>query len=125
LYYSFHAGGIHFIMLGAYVDYNRTGMLGMLNLNTWILNNYVWPIYTHPGAQYSWLEKDLQRVDRGVTPWVVASWHAPWYNSYASHYQEFECMRQEMEGLLYQHGVDIVFSGHVCISAQLIIHLLL
>ncbi|VAI17406.1 unnamed protein product [Triticum turgidum subsp. durum] len=88
-YYSFNAGGIHFIMLGAYVDYNRTG------------------------AQYSWLEKDLHKVDRRVTPWVVASWHTPWYNSYSSHYQEFECMRQEMEGLLYQHGVDIVFSGHV------------
>ncbi|VAI31579.1 unnamed protein product [Triticum turgidum subsp. durum] len=88
-FYSFNAGGIHFIMLGAYVDYNRTG------------------------AQYSWLEKDLQKVDRRVTPWVVASWHTPWYNSYSSHYQEFECMRQEMEGLLYQHGVDIVFSGHV------------
>ncbi|KAG5611823.1 hypothetical protein H5410_023104 [Solanum commersonii] len=24
LYYSFNAGGIHFIMLGAYVDYNQT-----------------------------------------------------------------------------------------------------
>jgi len=24
-YYSFDAGGIHFIMLGAYVDYNSTG----------------------------------------------------------------------------------------------------
>ncbi|CAO2189006.1 unnamed protein product [Urochloa humidicola] len=88
-YYSFNAGGIHFIMLGAYVDYN------------------------HTGAQYSWLEKDLQRVDRRVTPWVVAAWHPPWYNSYSSHYQEFECMRQEMEDLLYRHRVDIVFSGHV------------
>ena len=68
------------------------------------------------GAQYLWLEKDLQRVDRRVTPWVVAAWHSPWYNSYSSHYQEFECMRQEMEDLLYQHRVDIVFSGHVSIS---------
>jgi hypothetical protein len=25
-------------------------------------------------------------------------------------------MRQQMEGLLYQHGVDIVFSGHVSLS---------
>lgn len=25
LYYSFDAGGIHFIMLGGYMDYNRTG----------------------------------------------------------------------------------------------------
>lgn len=25
LYYSFDAGGVHFIMLGAYIDYNQTG----------------------------------------------------------------------------------------------------
>ncbi|KAL5990161.1 Purple acid phosphatase 23 [Asimina triloba] len=48
-----------------------------------------------------------------VTPWLVAAWHPPWYNSYSSHYQEFECMRQEMEAILYQYGVDMVFSGHV------------
>ncbi|XP_076951645.1 purple acid phosphatase 23-like isoform X1 [Bidens hawaiensis] len=88
-YYSFDAGGVHFIMLGAYVDYNRTG------------------------AQYSWLQKDLSRLNRSVTPWLVAAWHSPWYNSYSSHYQEFECMRLEMEQLLYQYRVDIVFSGHV------------
>lgn len=88
-YYSFNAGGIHFIMLGAYVDYNSTG------------------------AQYAWLKEDLHKLDRTVTPWLVAAWHPPWYNSYSSHYQEFECMRQEMEALLYHHGIDIVFSGHV------------
>ncbi|KAJ1694365.1 hypothetical protein LUZ63_011063 [Rhynchospora breviuscula] len=88
-YYSFNAGGIHFIMLGAYIDYNRTG------------------------AQYSWLKEDLKGVDRKLTPWLVAAWHPPWYNSYSSHYQEFECMRLEMESLLYNYGVDIVFSGHV------------
>ncbi|CAH8351245.1 unnamed protein product [Eruca vesicaria subsp. sativa] len=88
-YYSFDAGGVHFVMLGAYVDYNQTG------------------------AQYAWLKEDLSKVDRGVTPWLVATMHPPWYNSYSSHYQEFECMRQEMEELLYQHRVDIVFAGHV------------
>ncbi|GLT56413.1 hypothetical protein SLA2020_294560 [Shorea laevis] len=88
-FYSFDAGGVHFVMLGAYVDYNSTG------------------------AQYAWLKKDLNQVDRNVTPWLVAAWHPPWYNSYSSHYQEFECMRLEMESLLYQYGVDIVFSGHV------------
>ncbi|XP_047307836.1 purple acid phosphatase 23 [Impatiens glandulifera] len=88
-YYSFQAGGVHFIMLGAYVDYNTSG------------------------AQYAWLKEDLHNVDRSLTPWLVAAWHPPWYNSYSSHYQEFECMRQEMEDLLYQYGVDIVFSGHV------------
>ncbi|KAK4388037.1 Purple acid phosphatase 23 [Sesamum angolense] len=88
-FYYFDAGGIHFIMLGAYVDYNQTG------------------------AQYRWLEKDLRNIDRNTTPWLVAAWHPPWYNSYSSHYQEFECMRLQMETLLYQYGVDIVFSGHV------------
>ncbi|CAN1278715.1 Purple acid phosphatase 23 [Linum perenne] len=88
-YYSFDAGGIHFIMLGAYIDYNTTG------------------------AQFAWLQKDLNQVDRNKTPWLVAAWHAPWYNSYNSHYQEFECMRQEMEALLYHYHVDVVFNGHV------------
>ncbi|XP_059307988.1 purple acid phosphatase 23 isoform X1 [Lycium ferocissimum] len=89
LYYSFDAGGVHFIMLGAYVDYNQTS------------------------AQYAWLQDDLEKVDRRVTPWLVAAWHSPWYNSYSSHYQEFECMRQEMEEILYTYRIDIVFSGHV------------
>lgn len=31
LYYSFNAGGIHFIMLGGYVDYNRTGESSLQN----------------------------------------------------------------------------------------------
>lgn len=30
LYYSFNAGGIHFIMLGGYVDYNNTGSASKL-----------------------------------------------------------------------------------------------
>lgn len=66
-----------------------------------------------PGAQYAWLKKDLGQVDRSVTPWLVAAWHPPWYNSYSSHYQEFECMRKEMEVILYKYRVDVVFSGHV------------
>lgn len=88
-YYSFNAGGIHFIMLGAYISYDMSG------------------------HQYKWLEKDLANVDRSVTPWLVATWHPPWYSSYSSHYREAECMRVEMEALLYSYGVDIVFNGHV------------
>lgn len=69
--------------------------------------------YFNSGAQFSWLKQDLQNIDRSVTPWLVAAMHPPWYNSYASHYQEFECMRLEMEEILYQYRVDIVFNGHV------------
>ncbi|KAM4070601.1 hypothetical protein ACB094_12G177500 [Castanea mollissima] len=88
-YYSFDAGGIHFIMLGAYIAYNKSG------------------------DQYKWLERDLANVDRSKTPWLVATWHPPWYSSYKAHYREVECMRVAMEELLYSYGVDIVFNGHV------------
>ncbi|KAL6978794.1 Purple acid phosphatase 15 [Sarracenia purpurea var. burkii] len=88
-YYSFNAGGIHFIMLGAYIAYDKTA------------------------AQYKWLERDLANVDRSKTPWLVVAWHPPWYSSYKAHYREVECMRLAMEDLLYSYGVDIVFNGHV------------
>ncbi|XP_023006281.1 LOW QUALITY PROTEIN: purple acid phosphatase 15-like [Cucurbita maxima] len=89
-YYSFNAGGIHFIMLGAYISYDRSG------------------------DQYKWLEQDLAKVNRKVTPWLVATWHPPWYSTYTSHYREAECMRVAMEDLLYKYKVDLVFNGHVC-----------
>ncbi|KAK1270133.1 Purple acid phosphatase 15 [Acorus gramineus] len=88
-YYSFNAGGIHFIMLGAYISYNKSS------------------------DQYKWLERDLANVDRSVTPWLVATWHPPWYSTYKAHYREAECMRVAMEDLLYSYGVDLVFNGHV------------
>ncbi|KAK9281732.1 hypothetical protein L1049_004636 [Liquidambar formosana] len=88
-YYSFNAGGIHFIMLGAYIAYNNSA------------------------DQYKWLERDLANVDRSITPWLVAAWHPPWYNTYSAHYREVECMRVAMEELLYSYAVDIVFTGHV------------
>ncbi|KAI0523008.1 hypothetical protein KFK09_005398 [Dendrobium nobile] len=88
-YYSFKAGGIHFVMLGAYISYNKSG------------------------EQYKWLLRDLASVDRRVTPWLIATWHPPWYSTYKAHYREVECMRVEMEELLYSYGVDIVFNGHV------------
>ncbi|KAL6526667.1 Purple acid phosphatase 15 [Orobanche gracilis] len=88
-YYSFDAGGIHFVVLGGYVAYNRSD------------------------DQYKWLQKDLAKVDREVTPWLVATWHPPWYTTYTAHYREAECMKVAMEDLLYEYGVDIVFNGHV------------
>eukprot|EP01018_Ginkgo_biloba_P032485 Gb_10273 [translate_table: standard] len=92
LYYSFNAGGTHFVILGAYIDFNKTS------------------------AQYAWLEQDLRNVKRNVTPWLIASWHAPSYNSHVRHYQEYECIRQQMEDLLYMYGVDLVFTGHAISS---------
>ncbi|KAJ0101339.1 hypothetical protein Patl1_05400 [Pistacia atlantica] len=76
-------------MLGAYIAFNKSS------------------------DQFKWLERDLANFDRSITPWLVAAWHSPWYSSYIAHYREAQCMRVEMEELLYSYGVDIVFSGHV------------
>ncbi|XP_076882939.1 purple acid phosphatase 15-like [Bidens hawaiensis] len=89
MYYSFNAGGVHFLMLGGYSAYDKSS------------------------EQFKWLQRDLAKVDRSVTPWLVGVWHPPWYNSYVSHYKEAECMRAAMEEMLYNAGVDIIFNGHV------------
>lgn len=64
-------------------------------------------------CRYAWLKKDLASVDRSRTPWLLVSMHAPWYNSNYNHQGEGEKMRQSLEDVLYQHGVDTVIAGHV------------
>ncbi|KAL4605830.1 hypothetical protein ACB092_09G058200, partial [Castanea dentata] len=91
LYYSFNVAGVHVIMLGSYTDFDNTS------------------------AQYHWLQADLGKIDRKITPWIVAVVHAPWYNSNFAHIDEKEevDMKESMEGLLYKARVDVVFAGHV------------
>lgn len=88
LFYSSDVGPVHAIFVTSYTAFERGS------------------------HQYKWLHHDLRSVDRTVTPWVVLTLHAPLYNSYLSHFKENECMRIEIEPLLYAYGVDIVFSGH-------------
>eukprot|EP00271_Cylindrocystis_brebissonii_P015674 TRINITY_DN38638_c0_g1_i1.p1 TRINITY_DN38638_c0_g1~~TRINITY_DN38638_c0_g1_i1.p1 ORF type:complete len:661 (-),score=50.59 TRINITY_DN38638_c0_g1_i1:630-2567(-) len=89
MYYSFETGGAHFLMLGSYADYS-------------------------PGSeQYEWLKKDLAKVDRSKTPWLIAVLHAPWYNSNTAHQGEADEMMAAMEPMLHEAQVDFLFSGHV------------
>ena len=91
LYYSFNVAGVHVIMLGSYTDFDNTS------------------------AQYQWLQADLGKINRKLTPWIVAVVHAPWYNSNFAHIEEKEevDMKESMEDLLYKARVDVVFAGHV------------
>ncbi|KAF6165982.1 hypothetical protein GIB67_012879, partial [Kingdonia uniflora] len=89
LYYSFDVSGVHVVMLGSYTDFDAKS------------------------AQYKWLEAELAKVDRARTPWIVAVFHTPWYNTNVAHQGEGESMRKAIEGLLYKGKVDIVFTGHV------------
>ncbi|KAG5226698.1 serine/threonine protein [Salix suchowensis] len=67
-YYSFNAGGIHFVILNPYTYYDK-----------------------------SLVGRDLDNVNRNVTPWLVAVWYPPWYSTFKAQYREAECMRVEME----------------------------
>ncbi|DBA81199.1 TPA: hypothetical protein ACH3X2_007015 [Trebouxia sp. C0005] len=88
LWYSANAGPAHMIYLSNYADFSVGS------------------------DQYNWLVQDLATFNRKTTPWLVATFHAPWYSSYVSHYKENECMRLAMESVLYNAGVDIVINGH-------------
>ena len=77
LWYSFDVGAVHMVVLTPYAAYERGT------------------------PQYKWLEKDLAAFDRRTTPWLVVSFHAPWYNTVAAHYQarSARSLDLELEGL--------------------------
>jgi hypothetical protein len=91
LYYSFNVGPAHVVMLCSYCPYEPQT------------------------PQYQWLVADLQKVDRTLTPWLIAVLHAPWYNSNRAHHNEGEevRMRAAMERIFYSSKVDLVLAGHV------------
>lgn len=88
-FYSYNAGPAHIIFLNNYAPYG-------------------------PGSvMYNWLERDLQSVDRNVTPWIIMGWHAPWYSTYTGAYKQIAEMQRDMEDLLKEYKVDLVVNGHV------------
>ncbi|CAD6334979.1 unnamed protein product [Miscanthus lutarioriparius] len=94
-YYSFDVGGIHFVMLASYADYSRSEQLGVLRCAVPMAGGGL-----GEGGQVSDAVAD-RRLARALVHHDKA------------HYREAECMRVEMEELLYAYGVDVVFTGHV------------
>jgi len=83
-YYSFDAGGWHFISLDSLVDVSAQS------------------------AQYAWLQADL--ANSGGTACTIAYWHYPAFNSGAN-YGSVTAMRPFFAAL-QTAGVEIVLSGH-------------
>lgn len=92
LYYSIDVPGAHIVFLTPYI---------------------IGDTFSNTSAQYMWLEADLASVNRTLSPWLITVFHAPWYNTFVSHYLENEAMRQAYEPLFYAYGVDLAFHGHV------------
>ena len=65
-------------------------------------------------VQYEWLAEELDNFDRAETPWLIVSFHAPFYTTFLGHVDEIEAcrMKQAMEPLFLEYGVNFVISGH-------------
>jgi hypothetical protein len=65
--------------------------------------------------QHAWLAAELAAVDRSVTPWLVLLLHRPMYVVYPhkSNREVGEHIRDSLEPLLDEFGVDLAISGHV------------
>lgn len=88
-WYSLKRASAHIIVLSSYSAYGK---------------------YT---PQWQWLEDELPKVNRSLTPWLIVLVHSPWYNSYNYHYMEGETMRVQFEQWFVDYKVDVVFAGHV------------
>jgi len=88
-----------------YYSYNA-GLTHIIALNNYATNG-------PDSLQYRWLIADLEEVDSQLTPWIIVFVHAPWYCSNAHHRREGSGMREHLEPIFLQYGVDIVFHGHV------------
>lgn len=80
--------------------------------HTIVLNSYT---DTMPDSvQYQWLDKELQSVDRTITPWLIVMYHCPLHTTFIGHNGEINgrIMLESMEPLFVQYQVNLIVSGH-------------
>ncbi len=89
LYWSVNVGPVHLVTLNTESDYD------------------------YSTDMYNWFIADLKNVDRKATPWLVLSFHRPYYNSNKAHFGQMKDFQAIYEPLLDQFCVDYVLTGHV------------
>lgn len=90
-WYSYSHGPVHFVVLSSEHDLSP---------------------HSH---QHAWLAGDLAAVDRCATPWVVLAVHRPLYVVFPHKSNRIvaEHLRDNIEDLINDFQVDVVFSGHM------------
>ncbi|TYI27862.1 hypothetical protein ES332_A05G204800v1 [Gossypium tomentosum] len=101
-----------------HVPYTASGSTSPLwysikRASTYIIVLSSYSAYGTSTPQYKWLERELPKVNRTETPWLIVLMHSPFYNSYVHHYMEGESMRVSFEPWFVEYKVDVVFAGHV------------
>ena len=67
--------------------------------------------FTQGSRQYTWMEQDLQQVDRHTTPWVVVGGHRAMYTSQKV-YRKLQ---------YWGNGVDVLWCGSAKIISVLVV----
>jgi hypothetical protein len=102
-WYAFNAGPARFYVLDASWNNSNIGS-GTLYRND---HDYHWTV---DSAEYQWLKHDLNAHPRAL---AFAFFHFPLYTSNATETSDpWLNGPDHLEGLLGDHGVDMVFSGH-------------
>lgn len=111
-WYSFDYGMAHYIMLDSETDLGN-GIIGPDEPNGSQKENGG-PFGRYPNEQLDFLKKDLQNIDRNVTPWVIVMFHRPYYAS-AHNTSSLICTdcKNVWEDLFYEYNVDLVMNGHI------------
>lgn len=90
-FYSYIHGLAHIIVLNPYTATNITSV------------------------KYQWLLNELKNnVNRTLTPWLIVTFHTPFYTTFLGHLNEYQVldMKHSIEPLLNQYHVNIIVSGH-------------
>eukprot|EP01088_Endostelium_zonatum_P007209 TRINITY_DN193_c0_g1_i1.p1 TRINITY_DN193_c0_g1~~TRINITY_DN193_c0_g1_i1.p1 ORF type:complete len:434 (-),score=64.78 TRINITY_DN193_c0_g1_i1:195-1496(-) len=99
MWWSFDHQNVHIIALSTETDYSHS------------------PYDPNFGDQVAWLHEDLIKAaaNRHNVPWIIAMGHRPLYTSAkGGYFQNAQYpLRDAIEDLFHQYGVDIYFSGHV------------
>ena len=64
-------------------------------------------------SQYRWLEKDLDSVNRSITPWLIVGSHRPMYSSLIGTDLIKAKLQEYIEPLLYKYHVDLHLFAHI------------
>lgn len=102
MWYSFDYANVHFVSIDTETDYPKAPF----NVSDF-------------GDQLAWLEQDLAKVDRSVTPWIIVGGHRPLYSSAIQFSNNSIPINSSLnlqlafEPIFAKYGVDVYFCGHV------------
>ncbi|GMF31182.1 unnamed protein product [Phytophthora fragariaefolia] len=108
-FYSFSSGLIHFVFINTEV-YGDEAYAALQSDGTWKVDETA--RISAGMAQAKWLEYDLSRVKRSVTPYVVICGHRPPFKTPKGLSETGNRFAKEIVPLMSKYQVDLYLAGH-------------